>query len=424
MIFTLLFVLLIISLFIEIFRYIKVRANAFSAAEVKKAAQEQVQKITYRDPVISCDYCGSKVDTTKFKKCPQCGAPYDNDEEWKSRHNVVTENFIDKSTDAIITAREKKSQEESKRILKQIRKTIIAIVAMIAIIFVIAAVVSVSDSSYSGKYRKNEQLKDGSYYKYVKADYEVDGDGVVYDYDDVKISVTGFYTKEYDYSGYETEGPVAVEFTVENNRNEDIRISLSCNSVNGISSNSSYVYMYDTYKKNSKAVIYEDFRSVPKQLISEMVFDEIKIRNTDYNYEKTPFEPSVIKTTAEYTAEFDFDDYVQLYSNDNVDVYAVYTDTLSHDAYTVIINNKSEYNLYASSKEMKIDNMIVEPSGLYKSYVPSGYILKAPYVYPYGEEYKSFAENNVSLNINFECKEDPSKSFSTGYFDISKSLFK
>ena len=120
-------------------------------------------------------------------------------------------------------------------------------------------------------------------------------------------------------------------------------------------------------------MIYEDYRNVPKQLISEIVFDDIKIRNTNYNYEKTPSEPAVIKTTASYIFEFDYDDYVELYSDDKVDVYAVYTDNLSRDAYTVIVNNKSDYNLYASSKEMKVDNMVVEPSGLYKSYIPSGY---------------------------------------------------
>ncbi|MCR5556898.1 MAG: hypothetical protein K6F75_04980 [Butyrivibrio sp.] len=422
MIFSIAFLVLLVFLFVEIFRYIKVKANAFSRAEVKKAAEEQVRKITYRDPVISCDYCGGKIDTTKFKACPQCGAPFDNDEEWKSRHNVVSGNFIDKSTDALITARERKSQEESKKILKNIKKTIIALVAMILVIAILAATVTVADSP--GKYRKTEKLEDGTYYKYVKADYQIDGDGVIFDYDDVKITVTGFYTKEYEYSSSEPDGPVAVEFHVENNRDEDIKISISCNSVNGFSTNSSYVYMYDTYKKSSDVVIYEDFRSVPGQIISEMIFDDIKIRNTDYSYEKIPFEPSVIRTTASYTGEFDFDDYVQLYSDDRVDIFAVYTDTLSHDAYKIAIHNKSDLNLYVSSEEMKIDNMVAEPSGLYRSYMPAGYVLNAPYVYPYGDEYKDLTGKSAALNINFECKEDPSKSFSTGYFDISKSLFK
>lgn len=421
MIFSIAFLVLLIILGGEIFRYIKVKANAFSRAEVKKAAQEQAQKIKYRDPVISCDYCGGKIDTNKFKACPQCGAPYDNDEEWKSRHNVVTGSFIDKSTDALITARERKSQEESKKILKDIKKTIFALGAMILVLVLIAVGVTVSETP--SKYRKSEKLEDGSYYKYVKSDYQAEGDGVIYDYDNVKITVTGFYTKEYQYSSNEPDGPVAVEFRVINGRDEDMKIGISCNSVNGISSNSSYVYLYDTYKKNSDVVIYEDFRSVPGQMISEMIFDDIKIRNTDYSYEKVPFEPAVIKTTASYTGEFNFGDYVQLYSDDRVDIYAAYTGNLGHDAYNMVINNKSGENFYVSSKEMKVNNMVVEPSGLYKSYMPAGYIFKAPYVYPYGDEYKDLTNKTAALSITFECKEDPSKSFSTGYFDISKSLF-
>ena len=102
MIFTLVFLILIIFLFVEIFRYIKVKANAFSRTEVKRAAQEQVQKIRYKDPVISCDYCGSKIDTRKHRVCPGCGASYYRDEEWTSRHEV-SEGRMDKISGKMMT---------------------------------------------------------------------------------------------------------------------------------------------------------------------------------------------------------------------------------------------------------------------------------------------------------------------------------
>ena len=421
MLFTIAFLILIVFLLVEIFRYIKVKANAFSRKEVKRAAQEQVQRITYRDPVISCDYCGGKIDTTKFTACPQCGAPFDNDEEWKARHNVVSENFIDKSTDEVISLREQKALEESKRILKNIKRTLWVLGAMILIVIIIGISTS-SKSSIGGAYRKSEKLNDGSYYKYSKLDYEVDGDGVIYDYDDVKISVTGFYKKEYDY--VQDKGAVAVEFVVENNRDEDIKLNLSCNSYNGISSNSTYIFIYDTFKKNSKSVFYEEIREVPDYKLSEVVFDEIKVRNTDYSYEKIPYEPAFVRTNAVMkSGEVDLEECKLVYSNDKVEVYAKPV-VLTHDAYRLFVKNISDKNFYIENKDIKIDNMLVDSTGLYKCFVPAWYTLRVNYFYAYGgDEYKDLTGKNVSFNLEFNCTEEPSASFQTGYIDISKALF-
>ncbi len=36
-----------------------------------------------KDSIITCEYCGSKVDTEKHAVCPHCGGPYWDNEEWK-----------------------------------------------------------------------------------------------------------------------------------------------------------------------------------------------------------------------------------------------------------------------------------------------------------------------------------------------------
>ena len=33
---------------------------------------------------ITCDYCGSRIDTSKHAVCDHCGGPYFDDEEWKN----------------------------------------------------------------------------------------------------------------------------------------------------------------------------------------------------------------------------------------------------------------------------------------------------------------------------------------------------
>ena len=70
---------LLIYLFYLIFRYFQVKANAFSKDEVIKAAGKQAKKLEYVDSEITCDFCGCKIDTRKYKVCPHCGGPYDKD---------------------------------------------------------------------------------------------------------------------------------------------------------------------------------------------------------------------------------------------------------------------------------------------------------------------------------------------------------
>ncbi len=33
--------------------------------------------------IITCDYCGCRVDTSKYNTCPHCGGPYWDNEQWK-----------------------------------------------------------------------------------------------------------------------------------------------------------------------------------------------------------------------------------------------------------------------------------------------------------------------------------------------------
>ena len=97
MIVVLILIALILYLIVEIFRYQKVKANAFSKKEVARAADEHARKLSYADPVISCDYCGSKIDTKKHKTCPQCGATFNRDPEWIVRHAVEEEYELSES---------------------------------------------------------------------------------------------------------------------------------------------------------------------------------------------------------------------------------------------------------------------------------------------------------------------------------------
>lgn len=50
-----------------------------ACGEEEKTGQES----SYVGTIITCDYCGSRVDTAKHTVCDHCGGPYGDDEEWK-----------------------------------------------------------------------------------------------------------------------------------------------------------------------------------------------------------------------------------------------------------------------------------------------------------------------------------------------------
>ena len=64
-------------------KYYKKSMKQIARADFESAAVDKARDLKHDDAVISCDYCGAKIDTNLLKKCPQCGALYDDDREWK-----------------------------------------------------------------------------------------------------------------------------------------------------------------------------------------------------------------------------------------------------------------------------------------------------------------------------------------------------
>jgi len=85
-----------IVLFIVVFlivRKIKTRTEQETREQQDRAQQNQkysnhheerkAHKAQKVNTVITCDYCGARVDTEKHACCDHCGGPFYDDEEWK-----------------------------------------------------------------------------------------------------------------------------------------------------------------------------------------------------------------------------------------------------------------------------------------------------------------------------------------------------
>ncbi len=410
---------LIIYLGVQITKFIRLRANVLSRQEYTKAANAQAQKMVYRDPVISCDYCGSKIDTNVHTECPKCGAPYNKDKEWLERHRIDASDIND-STNKIVKECEDKAQQEAKKALARIEKTIFALILIIIVLGFIGIVAySVAPET---SYRVSEELDTFDYYHYKDADYEIVGDGVLYDYDGVKITLTDLFVEDNPYNREKT-GMVAAQFHIENGMDKNITISMSCNAVDGLAKDSTFMIMYDKYKKHSDVTVYERINSVPGRSVSEMIFNEIKVYTYDFKYSHKIDEPVVVTTTADTRYEAELEDWVQIFTNDKFDVYVTLPLDYHRDGYKFLAINKTDYDYYLSSDELRVDGMVAEGSTIYKSFIPKGYVYQSNVISSYDEQFQTLSDKEVKISMNFKCDADPAMSFSTGYLDISHTIF-
>lgn len=415
------FIALIGNLIYQILRYLKVKTNAFSRKEIKDIALEKANQLSYEDPEITCDYCGCKINTLTQKVCPNCGAAYHKDEEWVLRHGLE-EDYVDETTDALIAAREQKANLESEKIIANIKKTILILVVLIGLLIAVAVLAAAMVKK--SEYRQDEELNEYDYETYTLADYEVRGDGVIYNQDDVTITIKGFYisdqTQVNETNEYPYDGRVRVAFQVDNCRDEDVSISMSCSGVNGLVHTYNSIYTYDKFQKHKSVLFYENFYKVPYQQIEEMAFDRIAVTGEDYSYHVEIEESTIVKTTVKNPYHPDFSDRTLLYSDDRVDVYGWYGSRHSRAGYRFAIVNKSGEHMKIRKGSVKVDGVETDEMNVfYQTVLPKDYTIVSSLVYDYGDEENELVDRKVEVNFSFDCPTKPTLDFATGYLDVS-----
>lgn len=408
---------LLIYLFYLIFRYFQVKANAFSKDEVIKAAGRQAKKLEYVDPEITCDFCGCKIDTRKYKVCPHCGGPYDKDIEWTSRHEVE-EAFVERETLHLISKRQQKAAEESGKILARIKRSIfiIAILNLAAITVAIIYLNNARNSRYMGK----TELNDTKYENYTEASYNIVGDGVLFDDGRVTITLEKFYVsdkvRDNEIDGYKY-GNVKAAIHVINRLNSDILVTINSNSINGNSQSSYYISTFDYFKRNSDSVIYEKIYEMPYQSVSEIIFSRVSISNDDFTYNEAAETPICIRTDTDFSYTLPVkQDANLIFTSDKADVYSIYTEEDYNPCYLLYVVNKADKDYMIKGTEVKIAG---DEHGLYcfsESQVPAGYTFISN-IHSYDAE-EDISKKDCSLSIFFSCEEDPRYDFSTGYISL------
>lgn len=411
-------VLIIVTILLGIKYFItakKVLDETNFEREVIKSADRTIKK----DRIITCDFCGSAIDTTKDEVCPNCGGAYSKDSEWI----------------ALRTVDEEKAKEESEKYKKRVKDKIktknqvtarrlkICIIALAAItVTLIGLAIFIDQWEGRPDYAISDNPEKELAY-YDPAGYEIGEDAVLIDKNGIKVTIGGLYKSKSDSYEYKTE------IVYENNSGQDARITVYCLGANGYLTADPSLLSYDTIAKGATITKYENLylssflEEINAESIYSLSFGKISAHNNDYDLICERGGVVTLKTTLEGATIPAAPEGEPLYNDNGIRIvmdksYRPYED--SEIKHILWIENNSE-NDYTLNADAVFNGEPMSVSGINRTNVAAGTVLRCE-ISSYEEAYEKASENDeFQLVISFESLTDPSQDFKTGYLKIKMS---
>ena len=410
------------------------------------ATFNRIKKKEYKPPVITCDYCGSKVDTAIYDRCPNCGASYDLDSEWINRFDAYEEEsdynqYYNSSNTGSIYQRTFQNYGPNKVKQKKtgfLKKTFIILTSIFIAIFVLSIIVYIFDydsSDIGTDYRGNEKVNEYSYEDYQLVDYTVEGDGQILNYyfdndenQNITVTLKNIYQDNSSYrDGYK------FEFEVVNNSDRNVKIVFSAHTFNSYSDyDGSYLYSNDNYKKHSTVTVYEELSNVAQSGIKNISFERCSILTTDSSTIYDRSDVATITTTSTIDIGYNLSRYHVIYSNDYVDIYSAYdyvTDSNTYINYDeglkyYIVNKTEDLSFDVETDGYLGQGKSLYTYGLYNTVSIPGTTLLTSEIYSYEDYFSDVKNKELYISFDFKCKENPLESFSTGYIDLKTEYWR
>ncbi|MDO4773216.1 MAG: hypothetical protein Q4A72_06635 [Bacillota bacterium] len=409
----------IIAIIVLTIKYIRLNAKLLSREEFQEEAVKRAKELEYLDPVISCDACGTKFDTAKYKYCPSCGSGFSLDEEWLSRHDPDLD-WAAENADDYAEAKIDSAIAHTAKIAKTLKITIIALVASSILLIAIASIGHWI--SNRPEYLENEVANPREHDAYKKQDYTVTGGGILVDKDGFRAAITGFYVEDDRYPKDilgEEYLPVKVEFKIENHSGRDQRLRFSFKGLNGIAKDGGFNFFYGLIKDGATLTVYDEIWQVRGGQIKEMVIGDIKVSSYEDGAVFSEREGNLKMTT---NASYEYPALkisgAPNFENESIAVYYLPYDPTKEDKALLVVN-KTDFDFIIMKNREKTGD--AEKDGrIYKSALPARhtFMLTHSLTYDFGEAGAEQGERKASLSLT--CPSDPSKDFSTPYFSIEQ----
>lgn len=288
------------------------------------------------------------------------------------------------------------------------------LIVSIIVLFIVLFFISLH--SRQTDYTKDEPLNPDSYYHYKEQNYKVQGDGVIFDEQGLKITVTGFYAEEDSYTEEVFKEPfsrVRIGYRVDNYSGKNLTVSFRYVAINGIASNRFSIF-YGHFKNNSSVTFYENMYDVRNGVIKEMILDNFKFSDReDYRYESSA--KVKILTDSDYEYSDPVIEEPLLYDQNDIKVY--FKEAETPDSFLLYIMNNSDYDYHINSSKLIIGEE-TDDTPVYRQSIPSHHTFLSGDIRIFPK--KGGTLEDCKLSLSFSSFEDPSKDFSTGYLTLKK----
>lgn len=402
-------IVLIIAIVILTIKYIRVHAKAVSREHFEAAAARHASEMEYESPVITCDYCGFKIDTRVHDKCPNCGASFACDKEWMRRFEPDMEN-VDRKADNFADSVLREAEQNAARTAKKLKRCIIALCIITSGLVILALIVTFAVPEHDFV-TKDEKLNSGSYESYEPVNYEINDSGVIVDFGGFKVSVTGIYENQQSYSD---EHDFKIGLHVENESGQAAAVAFSLAGVNGMAPEGGYDYFYDWYKDHADVDQYARIYNLEDPEVCEIIFTDIHITGDDYEF-STAIPDVVLTTSSKLQYSADLPEEKTIYNEHDVTIMCRRDE---EGQYLLWIANDSDVNYSVKTSNMKINGVSADCSGLYNQLIPAHYICPTRAIYTYDKSLLASTGALIELSLEFFCETDPALNFATGYLKL------
>ncbi len=387
-----------------IFRVVRINRKGFSRKTIEEAAEGKYALDGRKFPVITCDYCGEKIDTARHDVCPVCGSPYDLDKEWKKRHRV-NKDEADIFAEEFISEKNSEADRKTKKPM-----TLVVISAILClIVFLVPAIYY---SSYDVTEEPDYFAEDMEGME--EAPYTLQGDPVILDYNGVKITVKGFYRE-----------PVAdtfnhlIHFAVENNTEYEINVEVYIGGVNHYGMDE-YGYAYVGAGK-TKDFTADYFPNLCDNEISNVYISSIIIHNL-INQKDVPYvfyesdRPINLKTTSDFQPEYPAVDAACIYEKDGIRISTRKVKDTEEPTYELYMENDTDHVYRVEYAGVKGNGKEIKAYGFYHTYIQKGYVYYDGYFSP--DTKKGVKDPLIEVDFLLKDVNDSNQTFHTGYITM------
>ncbi len=406
---------LIVAIVVLAIKYFMAYAKLTSHKSFEKEARRRGQELKYENPMIICDYCGARIDTSKDRTCPSCGGEYSHDKEWLDRHKIKEE-WIDINADEVADEEISKAQQEAQKVAKKLKRAIIILLAILGVLIGLAVVIDVLDlGSY---YTESEELNRYSYDDYKAVDYAIES-GTIIDTEWGRVSVTGIYEDE-------ESGSIKIEYELENLTDKPLRIKFNKVGQDGHVGYEYASFHYELLKKNAKVTIYDSVYNSgydssngtdgSSEAINTILYNEIELCDKEGNtyYENSDY--VYVTTNAPKPATPVLETYSQEFANGGIRIQTISDENGRY----LRIENNTDYNFVINGDSAMLNGKEADFSSIYKEALPAHCLYDSGLLSVYEADTYEQMENGdkLEISLSFKCPSNPELSFSTSFFEV------